>query len=193
MNRLIFIDGIRGLLALIVFFHHFVLMFLPAYYFGAANINSAFSSDFSVFKVIAYTPLNLPINGNFAVMFFFTLSGYILGAKHLIVNSEITLAQDIFKRYFRLVIPILFSCLLIYTFHKFSLFTSHPALKTQMNSDWLSGLFVVDFSLYKTIKYSITEAIFERNTSYNSVLWTMQFEFYGSLVVFFYIIRNKLF
>ncbi|MCD6068659.1 MAG: acyltransferase 3 [Bacteroidetes bacterium] len=191
MQRIHFIDGLRGILALIVFFHHFILMFFPAYYYGCSNIAEGFSTAGSIYKTIAYTPLNLLINGNFAVVFFFVLSGYVLSIKYLRNFSSQLLSQDVFKRYFRLSIPILASCLMVYLAHRFSLLHNRFVPVSQMNESWLPNLFKQDYPLWRVITFSFLDAIFLGKTPYNSVLWTMVFEFFGALVVFLLLFINQ--
>jgi peptidoglycan/LPS O-acetylase OafA/YrhL len=191
MQRIRFIDGLRGILALIVFFHHFILMFFPAYYYGCNTPIEGFSVVPSVYKTIAYSPLNLLINGNFAVIFFFVLSGYVLSVKYFQQFNASSLAADIFKRYFRLAIPIFGSCLLVYLAHRLSLFHQMFVPVSGMNGSWLPNLFKQDFSPWHVFTFSFFDAVFLGKTPYNSVLWTMVFEFFGAVLVYVLLFINQ--
>jgi peptidoglycan/LPS O-acetylase OafA/YrhL len=191
MQRIRFIDGLRGILALIVFFHHYVLMFFPACYYGCTNPMEGFSAAPTVYKTIAYTPLNLLINGNFAVVFFFVLSGYVLSVKYFQQFNASSLAGDVFRRYFRLAIPILGSCLLVYLAHRFNLFHHMFVPVSGMNNTWLPNLFKQDHPLWRVFTFSLLDAVFLGKTPYNSVLWTMVFEFFGAILIYVLLFINQ--
>ena len=91
-NRLLYIDGLKGISAIIVVLHH-VLLFYRYEYPYLDNLND-----------IPF--INLLVNGNYAVFIFVTISSLILGNKTnydlCIENIQIT----ILKRYFRLMFPI---------------------------------------------------------------------------------------
>src|SRR6476646_6648538 len=62
------LDGLRGLAALVVVFHH-VLLTWP----GWANAYLGSHGN-----ALAYSPLHVVLDGTFAVYVFFVLSGYVL-------------------------------------------------------------------------------------------------------------------
>ncbi|WP_443147193.1 acyltransferase family protein [Paenibacillus sp. KACC 21273] len=83
MQKLKYLDGLRGLAALIVVISHFVVAFYPSLYNG--SIDSVHTQK-SLELWISKSPFNLFYNGNFAVCVFFVLSGYVLSYKFFITK-----------------------------------------------------------------------------------------------------------
>lgn len=91
-NRLLYIDGLKGISAIIVVLHHLLLFYRYEYPY-LDNLND-----------IPF--INLLVNGNYAVFIFVTISSLILGNK---INKDLCfnhLQTIILKRYFRLMLPI---------------------------------------------------------------------------------------
>ena len=114
-KRIEWLDGIKGIAAFSVFVHHFLLLFLPASYYGMqetyapTRLNSAasyFSREF--FGVI--------FNGNFMVYLFVMIASFLIAYK--ILNAENISAVNISKlsinRYIRLLIPCLLAGITFY-------------------------------------------------------------------------------
>ena len=81
MRKIKYLDGLRGLAAFVVVFHHFILAFYPALFFGD-NATPHLRAGLEAF--VSGTPINLLYNGNFAVSIFFVLSGYVLSYKFFV-------------------------------------------------------------------------------------------------------------
>ncbi|KAJ3320923.1 hypothetical protein HDV06_004701 [Boothiomyces sp. JEL0866] len=98
MGKLIYLEAIRGLAALMVALHHFDL--------GITDKNQ----NLSQLKV-KYPILKLFTDGNLAVTIFFILSGRVLTLsflkRELSPTSFENLSSSVFKRSFRLVVPVL--------------------------------------------------------------------------------------
>ncbi len=67
-QRLDYLDGIRGVAAFIVVIYHFVCAYVP----------SIATDQYTKPLLLADTPVNLFYNGPFAVIIFFTLSGFVV-------------------------------------------------------------------------------------------------------------------
>ena len=74
--KLRYLEGIRGLAAIIVVLHHYILAFYPA--MSSANETQIHNETSYFEEVMAQIPLNIFYNGGFAVCIFFILSGYVL-------------------------------------------------------------------------------------------------------------------
>src|ERR1700742_2738671 len=121
------LDSMRGLAALFVFFSHYVGIFRPGLPFA---------------DVIQLTPLGILYNGRAAVMFFFSLSGFVL-ALPFIGGKPIDIAEFYIKRIGRIypayIVAILFALLLKLAFFdhaRLSPFSSW--LNTFWNWSWNS-------------------------------------------------------
>ncbi|MFF2908384.1 acyltransferase family protein [Paenibacillus sp. NPDC057934] len=181
MQKIKYLDGLRGLAALFVVFSHFVVAFYPALYTSdVSQIHTAKAVELDIAK----SPLNLLYNGNFAVCIFFVLSGYVLSYKFFSTKDNETLVASAVKRYFRLLVPIFFTVFLVFLLMKCSLFSNTEAGKLSFSEWWLGTFWNFDESFLHAIKYATFEAIFEYNDQYNTVLWTMTYEMYGSFLVF---------
>lgn len=92
------IEGLRGIACLIVLLGHSVACIFPTIYFGNTYV------EHSVFeKFIHATPFNLLFNGSAMVMFFFIISGYLMGGKtnH---RSVVDFSVERYIRYFPMII-----------------------------------------------------------------------------------------
>jgi len=108
-------------------------------------------------NLIYYSSYGL-FNGNLAVIFFFVLSGYVLSLKR--INGTYVVINTMIKRYFRFFFPVFFSLLLCYN-------------KLPVEANFL-----------RILNFSLT-TFFTGNSELNFVLWTMKYEFFGSILVLF--------
>src|SRR6478735_3104673 len=104
-ERFKYLDGLRGVAALVVVFAHFFQFFLPAAFAPAL-------ADHLEEKTLGGSPLNLAINGNFAVTLFFVLSGFVLSAPFFLKRDAWWYMGATIKRYPRLALPAAASTLL---------------------------------------------------------------------------------
>ncbi|MDB5767425.1 MAG: acyltransferase-like protein [Collimonas fungivorans] len=171
-NRLQEIDGIRGWAALIVLFFH-----LTNETFG--NLVPMFRSDFLYFL----------LNGGLAVTVFFILSGDALSSSFLKKADFRLLDSLLIKRYFRLTVPILLSCAIVYVLMLAGANYNVAAAKIIHREDWLGSFILFEPHLISLLRYSfyLVYAGHSNSVSYNPFLWTMSIELVGSLLVFLYL------
>lgn len=188
VNKVLYLEGLRGLLALIVLVHHFVLLFYPELYIGSFD-QTYFAAHASSFKILlAHSPLNFFMNGHFAVCVFLVISGYVLTYSYKLTDSFEMLQQHAVKRYFRLVLPVLAACLFI----KF-LFISgavdaanYPRNVKELNFG--AKEFSDASGFLKIIKTCLFDIPLEGDSSFLSVLWTIRIEFLGALGLFAFLL-----
>ena len=171
----------RGLAAFMVFLFHFVLGFLPQRHGQEAAVAIPGGN-------LLETPLFFLINGHAAVTFFFVLSGFVLSYSYFSKNSNDGLLGSIIKRWPRLfpmaLISTLFSWLMIhyglYTYAETAGVTKSGwmARFASSHGDFLNATFSDAFM--QGFFFSFFRGDFNLNTS----LWTMHYEFIGSLLVF---------
>lgn len=177
MKKIEHLEGLRGLACLIVVISHYMQFYFHSVLFS----NPTFSAKYLLSK----TPLNLFYNGNFAICIFFILSGYVLSINFLSTNNYQSLVESSVKRYFRLMIPVFVSVIIAYfllIFGAYNYFTLHTndLRYTTMNQNFFTMLKYALFDVF--FKNTITNT--KANVTYIGVLWTMNYEFLGSFLVF---------
>jgi peptidoglycan/LPS O-acetylase OafA/YrhL len=98
-------------------------------------------------------------------------------------STRIALVPIAVKRYMRLLFPILFSNILAYLLLKLALYYNQPAA-VLTRSEWLDAFWKFEPNLVRMIYESFIGAFFSKGMTYNNVLWTMRYEFYGSIIVY---------
>ncbi|MGH6727667.1 MAG: acyltransferase family protein [Pseudolabrys sp.] len=166
VKRFRFLDGLRGWAAFSVLIYHIFIDGLPPNSFMAdrAQWSKAFL-----------------LNGTLAVCIFFVVSGFSLSIRYLETGEARGLARIAAGRYLRLAIPIFAICAIAYLLMMSG--AIGPAYSRPVPLDnyltfmpSLQSLF--GFGLFKVFfAYSSAE-------TYDPPLWTMSYEFFGSLMVF---------
>lgn len=173
-----YLNGLRGLAALVVVFSHMFFGFYPALHTGDLN-----QSHNGIELLIAKSPLNIIYNGGFAVSLFFVLSGYVLSAYFFQTGKHSYLIENAIKRYLRLVIPVLFSVILAYLILRLDLFYNQKIAQIS-RSDWLSNFWNFNHNLNIMLSEGSYKVFLYGDCTYNRVLWTMTYEFFGSFLTF---------
>jgi peptidoglycan/LPS O-acetylase OafA/YrhL len=182
-----YLDGLRGVAALMVFFAHLTISLMPAVVtFNPGEAHSRFDAP------LGASPLALIWAGNSAVCIFFVLSGFVLS--EFCQHSRLSFPAQMLRRYLRLVLPMLitsgFALVLLY----FGLYKTLDAANEATKSGWLSMWYrAFDPSLFGMIKETVYTVFATGKANYNCNLWTMQIELFGSAYVFlaFALIGNK--
>lgn len=180
MTNYNYLNGLRGWLALIVINEHFLKILAPL-----ATLDEALKpSNSSAIHSLVFPPFNLMSNGAWAVAFFFVLSGFVISASYFKVSGdERNILSKVFARYLRLAIPIFFSLLIIYIFNLLVRIDINEMMifyqfNFKINDIDLSSIWVV-------IEKGFFGAIFQGDYNSNPALWTMGYEFIGSVILFF--------
>ena len=185
-QKLIPLEAMRGLAAIIVLIHHVLLGFAP-YISGllpqARNANSLVGKWYFFL-----------FNGTSSVIFFFTLSGFVLCWSYFNSGDQSNLLKAFFKRWPRLAGLVLMTTLSSYLIFKLGFYYYQPASLIS-KSTWLLNFgcptpycangWAINFdaSLLDAFTQGLT-TFFTGNSSYNTNLWTMRLEFMGSIAVF---------
>jgi len=179
VQKILALESLRGLAALIVVFSHIVAAFYPALALGSSQAVS--HSKFE--SIIQTTPLGALVNGHVAVIVFFILSGFVLSYGYF--TRSIDLVSAAVKRYFRLV-PIVFaSIILSYFLFRLHLYQNATAGAVS-ESGWLAQFWQQDTNILNAMWQGLigTFAQLPDPTSLNPVLWTIYYELIGSLLVY---------
>jgi peptidoglycan/LPS O-acetylase OafA/YrhL len=179
-NRLLALEGLRGVAAIVVVIFHVCMAFLPA------MMTADWSAQHYGFEDNVYnSPFVVFISGIFGVAIFFVLSGFVLSIRFFQTDDSSVIKKLAAKRYLRLMIPALASIMLVWLL--MSLGAMHNLDAAQItHSTWLAT--------YQNFVPSFFDALFQGSANifisnagimqYNNVTWTMLYEFIGSVVVF---------
>lgn len=170
MNRRIFwLDGLRGISCILIFAHHFMLIFYPAIHFGAAEPSRMAGLD----TALSQSPFSVLLNGNFLVAIFCTVSGLVaaMGShKRVFWRSAI-------KRYLRLMLPLLPISLLIYGMVRLGAFPNVDNF-----SSWAAQYRPSNISFLYALRASIWDVWFGGDTHICTAFWMLSELFLGSLL-----------
>ena len=180
-DKMLYLESIRGLAALVVVFAHILTFFFP---YPDVNAGALSYGSHLINELFYGLPLGFMIAGHFSVIVFFILSGYVLTYRYYQTKKASELQKQAAKRYFRLAIPVFCTVMLSY------LLLSSGAMHFKDQAGMISGspeastLFGVSKDLGAAI-YNATIGVFANSDArYNPVLWTMPIELIGSFVIF---------
>jgi peptidoglycan/LPS O-acetylase OafA/YrhL len=178
-----YIYGFKGIAALMVFTGHFLIAFYP--FFNASNPNEDIFQRMPILKYVVFTPASFFYNGHFAVMGFFILSGYVLSYGYFLRGERAFIISSLARRYFRLTVPIFFSCVLAYLCLRFGLFFNQDTARIT-HSKWLALFYTFEPSFIQMVKFAVYGVYFnfQGSQDYNNPLWVMQMVLAGSFIVY---------
>lgn len=181
-EKIAYLDGMRGLAALNVFFTHILAAFYPAVYTGRAELSHVRGGwD-------ALLGHSLPagiLAGNLAVPLLFLLSAYVLSFRFFMYRDAAIATANAYRRYLRLELPVLVSMVLGWGLLRMGAF-SHLEAAGLAHSEWFLGSY---YAFAPDFLEMLPQAFWQcfspdGGQSYNPVLWTMNFELLGSFTVF---------
>lgn len=170
-GRLVALEACRGIAAYIVIVHHVELAFAPG------------TRDWTY-----GTPFGFVFNGGAAVTFFFVLSGFVLSLGYFERRDVAALSLAVIKRLPRLYLPVAVSIFagmgllaLGWDFNREAAAISGSQWLMDFGSAGDQAAFQMDFAgaLWQSIRL-----FFDDWPYFNTSLWTMQPELFGSYIVF---------
>ncbi len=176
VNRIEYLDSLRGLASISVVISHFVL---------------AYGLD-SKSKLLNFSPFHFFYDGFAAVTFFFVLSGYVLTLS-LNKNDEILIGSFYLKRIIRIMPAYIFTLtisLMFYSFYK--VIHTNPDSSLWINSFWGKPLDILNF--IKQVFFILPSSGFAELICQNwSLRVEMQFSFLIPFLFLIYRYTNFLF
>lgn len=170
------LDGLRGIAAFAVVLSHCAFAFLPFLHTGnPAQLRYPWE------EAVFNSPFYLFYSGGFAVSLFFVLSGFVLARKFLLRGTVSDLRASAHKRYARLGIPVFGSVMLGFLLMSLQAIPSAP---TEVPPGFVWDSYRMVPELWEALKDGAFGALLFGDTKYNYVLWTIQLEMMGSMLVF---------
>lgn len=185
-QRLLYIEGLRTVSALLVVIHHMSLAFFPYLYFGNTNqIHMQWET------LIHHTPLYLLVRGDFALAIFFMVSAFVL-LKSFTQKSDYSKA--IAKRVFRLGVPIFFAVMFSWFLHTTHIIDVKNLVDYTKSYNWLSTQTPRSTAFTEALRqgvYGYLKGDVASEKSLNSSLWMMHYIFVGSLITLLFVVITK--
>lgn len=167
-----------------VVFAHYVLAFQPSLYYGRPP--EAGAPWFAAGSWIASTPLVLLFSPQMGVAVFFVLSGFVLAAS--VAAKPAPLAELAVRRWIRLSGPVLLTTLPIWLWLSSGW---HPdtVLAARNHSQWLGMNYTWVAWQANELRLAVYQAVIDvyardNHHWWNSSLWTIRIELWGSLALF---------
>jgi len=185
MRRQTHLEAIRGVAAFIVVLAHFAAAFYPSALFGNKYpFHEHWESLFTT------TPLGLLVAGHFAVCVFFVLSGYVLSWPYFGDTSKDTvhLLAAMLKRPFRLGGLVLASVLASFFLYRSACYFNGPVSIQSYSIPWFKDFWPQNTFTLERLIIDVTTRMFSAGWFYNSPLWTLQIELYGSFITFIFLL-----
>ena len=179
-GRIASLEALRGIAALVVVVWHTMLAFAPQ--------TSGIFVQFPAQDAYTGSFLFVLMNGNGAVNVFFVLSGFVLSRRFFLDYDRSFIVKNALRRYPRLALPVLVSVIVSYLLFHFGSYHFFEAAKIS-GSPWLAKFgYAYDTpfqpSFWEALKQGAFLTFFRGDASYNSSLWTMKFELFGSFLIF---------
>lgn len=173
-GRILALDGLRGAAAFIVVLFHYLAMLHPRWV-----------ADYATDPVpLVDTPLAILWNGPVAVFVFFVLSGFVMSAAA--ERRHDRPVGNTLMRYLRLALPVLASVLLAYLWLSILPNAAHDLAAAQdAPSPWLRHTLQAPLpGLAEPVHDGLFGNFLTGQSAFNNVLWTMQIELVGSVILF---------
>ena len=187
------LEGLRGIAAFIVVLTHLHNTF---YATSSSDIRSSLAfMPYAVARTIEAAAASL-YNGRFSVWLFWIMSAFVLSRQFFLrthltsgASSHDYLEDATLRRYPRLLLPVLASVMFAYVIDSLGFMNNVRLAHTlgePYKSGWLASFYTFPPSALGAIKSGVWQTFFayDPSSTYNSVLWTMQKESYGSIFLF---------
>ncbi len=177
-QRIDWLDGWKGILCILIFVHHFCLLFLPAIHYG----NGAPSYLRGVDTFLSQSPFSVILNGNYMVALFCIISAVVI-SRSLICSQNNTnkLVSTVLKRYLRLMLPLFFIGFVTFIFLQFSLFTNQR-VSNITQSPWGIQYFGQPISFWEFIKSALITTWFVGDFTLATSFWMLSDLFFGTFI-----------
>jgi peptidoglycan/LPS O-acetylase OafA/YrhL len=192
-HRLHYLDSLRGILAVVVVYHHFRCAFYPCTMFGpsvewVSDVTACPSTFLSDTSTTSSSMLwNSVTNGTLAVSIFYIMSGFVL-SNNLWKSDMESWRLAVAKRLIRLAIPCSGALVVAYILAGWHV---HERVAYITHSLWLERFAMARPSPITGLLSQIFVGIWHGNVTLNNAMWTMQYELFGSYLTFLVVLLLK--
>lgn len=180
VERLDYLNGLKVLSFILVFNVHFLNAFYPGFY----SLDPAvFHTSNQIEFLIGATPLDLIIAGKFSVKLFMIMSGFLAARRFFLTGDEKALSEGAFKKYFRLVLPVVAVNVLIVVAMYAGLYRNSEMAVIADSVDLFGNYNQFQPSILAALKEAMFGCFITGANSYNGPLWFLEYEFLGTLMV----------
>lgn len=175
-KRIDYLDGLRGIMSINVVICHFIDAFYPQMYKSVLD-----KSDFLTY--FGATPLNVFVNGNIAVMYFFMLTGFLVMRSAIKYDYSFTIVRDkIANRYLKYIPIVSAATLLTFITMKTGLQCHLDILDKVAAPDFLGQYCNFDPSIKSVITTSLYWT-FKAGNDFILPFWTVKYDLIGYAVI----------
>jgi peptidoglycan/LPS O-acetylase OafA/YrhL len=136
-----------------------------------------------LYRLFFGLPFGFLVNGEFAVMLFFVLSGLVLTIQFYELKDTKSLIKQGYKRYLRLGIPVFATILVGYLFaSSVMLYSAH--MEQYFGGSYVGSHWNIHANFFQALYQGTVGVLLGAHENYNPVLWTMNIELLGSFAVF---------
>lgn len=167
-GKLVELEALRGVAAMMVLFHHFLLVIAP-------RLHGRNFPDDPI--ALVRTPLFALVNGTAAVAIFFVLSGFVLTFRAMERGDWSQILVGVLKRWPRLVPLVATVNMLSAIFLMLGLYQDHSWFGASVFGQ---DTFVIGSALAEGMFWTF----FDGSDSFNAALWTMHYELFGSFAAY---------
>lgn len=179
-NRIGWLDGVKAMAAFMVFNIHF----LNAYYPGIYTLDPEdFHTAHGVEWWIGATPLNLVYAGKLGARIFLAVSAFLLARKYFLADGKRRVLLDAFKKYFRLVLPLLAVNVLVCILMGQGLFTNDRAAALAGSTEFFGSYNQFAPDMAEAVKEAVFGCFMFGRNRYNGPVWFIQYEFWGCVLI----------
>jgi peptidoglycan/LPS O-acetylase OafA/YrhL len=175
-------DGLRGIASMNVVLAHYFTCFVPVIL--AKNYVRLYDGDadaLAIYEFLRFPLFNIFYNGQFAVLVFFVLSGYVLTLPAY-TGNRVTIQRRFWARYLRLNIPVAASVFLAWLLFTNGMFLIDGQVALP-NPDWTEYRFPDSIPAWQMLLEAVFTAVFMGDPSLNAPLWSIGTEFVGSMLL----------
>lgn len=176
-QRIEWLDGWKGILCILIFVHHFCLLFFPAIHYGV----NAPSYLQGVDTFLSQSPLSVILNGNYMVALFCVISAVVISRSLIRKQDTHKLVRVVLKRYFRLMLPLFFVGFISFLFLRFGWFTNQQVSEIAQ-SPWGIQYYKEPISFGTFLKSALVTTWFVGDATLSTSFWMLSDLFLGTFL-----------